>query len=295
MNIYALELNNDIKGISERKKYIETLIAKTQNPDLIVLPELALCSYMGSDEIWQYADLDSIDTSQWAKMMSAKYNTYIAVGYLEKRENDYYNSYLIADKDKVYGIVRKSEGEACIFKRGDFPVIIPTPFGSVAVGICYDARRKHFYEKIKEQTISLILFPHGSPSDPSGAAKEQTTVDYFCNAYLNAFDVPVVYGNSKGKLDFMFGRTGGMMAKAGFVLNGMSAIYSKRGNEISTNAPEIIGWSGDISSKTQRNDITFYGNDIIKGNWLFRKFVLQPDIRDGVRYYEKAKSYRYQK
>jgi len=25
MNIYALELNNDIKGISKRKKYIESL------------------------------------------------------------------------------------------------------------------------------------------------------------------------------------------------------------------------------------------------------------------------------
>lgn len=29
MNIYALELDNDIKGISTRKQYIEALIAKT--------------------------------------------------------------------------------------------------------------------------------------------------------------------------------------------------------------------------------------------------------------------------
>lgn len=194
MNIYTLELNNDIKGVTERKEYIEHLIMKT-----------------------------------------------------------------------------------------------PYPFGNVAVGICYDARRRYFYENIKEQTISLILFPHGSPSDPMKAVKEQTTVDYFCNAYLNAFDVPVVYGNSKGKLDFMLGRTGRMMAKAGFVLNGMSAIYSKRGNAISTNTSEIIGWSGDIIPKTQSNDLIFYGNDIIKGNWLFRKYVLQPDIRDGIHYYQKMK------
>lgn len=53
MNIYSLELDNDIKGISARKQYIETLIAKTIVSDLIVLPELALCSYMGSTDIGQ--------------------------------------------------------------------------------------------------------------------------------------------------------------------------------------------------------------------------------------------------
>ena len=46
MRIYALELNNDIKGIDKRKEYIESLISKLCSPDLIVLPELAICSYM---------------------------------------------------------------------------------------------------------------------------------------------------------------------------------------------------------------------------------------------------------
>lgn len=289
MNIYALELNNDIKGVSERKKYMEALIAKTQKPDLIVFPELALCSYMGNIEIWQYADIDSMDTSQWAKKMAVMYNTYIAVGYLEKRENDYYNSYMIADKDKVYGIVRKSEGEAAIFKRGDFPNVIPTPFGNVAVGICYDSRRKHFYDNIKDREIALILFPHGVPADPKRMDKEQRTIDFFCDKYLNAFDVPVVFANSKGKLDYMQGMTGKMMAKAKFALNGMSAIYSNYGNKILSDIPEVIGWSGNVKSQTMKSTITFYGSDIIKGNWLFRRFVLRSDMRNGIRYYEEAR------
>ncbi len=41
MRIFALELNNDIKGINERKLYIESLISKLSRPDLILLPELA--------------------------------------------------------------------------------------------------------------------------------------------------------------------------------------------------------------------------------------------------------------
>lgn len=288
MNIYVLELNNDIKGISKRKQYIEALIAKISNPDMIVLPELALCSYMGNTEIWQYGDNLSVDTGKWAMEMAGKYCTYIAVGYLERNNGDYYNSYLIADKDRVYGIVRKSEGESFVFKRGDFSHIIQTPLGNIAVAICYDARRKHFYENIKDETISLILFPHGSPSSSKETEKEQRTIDYFCKEYQSAFNVPVVYANSRGKLDFMMGKTGKMMMKAGFSLNGMSAIYAKD-DIVRSNGSEIVCWSGNIIPQERRKDINFCGEDIIDGNWLFRKFVLQPDIKQGTKFYESKK------
>lgn len=285
MNVYVLELKNDIKGISRRKQYIESLIAKTSNPDMIVLPELALCSYMANTEIWQYGDNHSADTGKWAMKMAGKYHTYVGVGYLEKDNGDYYNSYLIADGDKVYGIVRKSEGEAYIFKRGDFPHIIQTPLGNIAVAICYDARRKHFYETIKNEMISLILFPHGSPSRSKNMETEQRTIDYFCTEYQNAFGVPVVYANSKGKLDYMMGKTGRMMMKAGFSLNGMSTVYASD-NIVRSNGAEVICWSGNIMPQQRKRDIAFYGEDIIKGNWLFRKFVLRADIKQGIRFYE---------
>ena len=45
MRIFALELDNDIKGIERRKAYIEGLIEKLPKPDIVVLPELAICSY----------------------------------------------------------------------------------------------------------------------------------------------------------------------------------------------------------------------------------------------------------
>lgn len=94
MRIYALELNNDIKGIDQRKSYIESLIVKLQRPDLIVLPELSLCSYMGSEAIWKYADEKSQITSEWAMEIAQKYNTYIAVGFLEKSKGDFHNFFV---------------------------------------------------------------------------------------------------------------------------------------------------------------------------------------------------------
>ena len=80
MRIYTLELDNEIKEVNKRIAYIESLIAKIEKPDLIVLPELALTSYIGNDKIWDYADKDGVFTYAWAIAMANKYNTYIAVG-----------------------------------------------------------------------------------------------------------------------------------------------------------------------------------------------------------------------
>lgn len=289
MNIYALELDNDCKGIALRKQYIESLLARLEQPDLVVLPELALCSYLGNETIWQYADPEGQDTAAWARAMAEKYHTYLGVGYLEKSGGEYYNSYLLAGKDRVYGSVRKSEGEAYLFKRGSFANVVAMPFGDVAVAICYDARRKHFYDAVRDRAVSLILFPHGAPSDPGKAEVEQAVVDGFCGAYAAAFGVPVVYVNSKGTLDPMLGRTGKLMARAGFALNGMSKIYSAAGEPLPTGVPEAVGWCGELTPQKRRRELRFYGQDLVKGNGLFRTFVLKPDIRDGIRFYETHK------
>ena len=173
MRIFALELDNDIKGIEERKQYIEGLIGKLPSPGLVVLPELALCSYMASQAIWRYADDRGRDASAWAVRMAAKYNTFIGTGYLDREDGDYFNRYLIAGPDGVCGSVTKSEGESAVFKRGRFGSVIATPFGRVGVAICYDSRRRHFYENVKNESLSMILFPHGAPSDPKKLKKEQ--------------------------------------------------------------------------------------------------------------------------
>ena len=57
MRTFALELNNDRKGIEKRDQYVEELISRLPEPDLIVLPEFSRCSYMASQEMWKYADV----------------------------------------------------------------------------------------------------------------------------------------------------------------------------------------------------------------------------------------------
>ena len=286
MRIYALELNNDIKGIDKRKEYIESLISKLSSPDLIVLPELAICSYMACQDIWKYADDCGKDTSAWAIQMARKYNTFIGVGYLDKEDGDYYNRYMIVGQNGVCGAISKSEGESAVFKRGNFGNVISTPFGNVGVGICYDARRKYFYDHVKNQELLLILFPHGSPADPNRPEEEKRTNDFFCGIYVEAFGVPVVYVNSKGKLEYMPGKMGAMMEKAGFTMNGRSKIYSTKASELDTGIKEAIGVETNIAPQRLKKNIRFYGENLIKGNWLFRNMILKPDIAAGIKSYE---------
>ena len=286
MRIFALELDNDIKGIERRKAYIEGLIEKLPKPDIVVLPELAICSYMASQKIWKLADDCGRDASQWTVSIAKKYNTYIGAGYLDKENGDYYNRYMIAGPDGVCGVVTKSEGESAVFKRGDFGSIIHTPFGNVGVGICYDSRRKHFYDNIRNDKLSLILFPHGSPADPNKPNKERNENDKRCMAYIEAFGVPVVYVNSIGELEYMPGKMGAMMKKYGFRMNGMSRIYAPKSVPINTDITDAIGAEVDIQPKKMYKEIQFYGEDILRGNWLFKHFILKPDTVAGIKSYE---------
>lgn len=290
MRIFALQLDNDIKGIKVRKEYIESLIAILPSPEFVVLPELAICSYMASQKVWEYADDCGRDTAAWAIQMAQKYDTYVGVGYLDKENGDYYNRYMIVNADGACGIVTKSEGESAIFKRGNFDNLIETPFGNVGVAICYDSRRKHFYDNMKDKQVSLILFPHGSPADPSKADDEIATNDYFCGCYAEAFETPVVYANSIGALEYMPGKMGRMMKKAGFRMNGRTKIYGSDCKQIPCEIPEAVGIETDLVNKSRKSDIRFYGEDINKGNWFFRKFILEPDTKNGIRQYEQGKN-----
>ena len=286
MRVFALELDNDRRGIEERKDYIEGLIARLPAPELVVLPELSLCGYMASPAVWNYADEGGRDAAEWAVDMAGKYGTCIGVGYLDRENGDYYNRYLIASPEGVCGTVTKSEGEAAVFKRGSFGSTIPTPFGLVGVAICYDSRRKHFYDNVKDEALTMILFPHGAPADPKKPDKERRENDLRCGLYAAAFGVPVVYVNSVGDLEEMPGKMGEMMRKKGFRMNGGTKIYAAEGKPIPTEVKEAVGMEVPIHSKRRVREIPFHGQDILPGNFFFRQFILKPDTAAGIRMYE---------
>ena len=287
MRVFALELNNKIKGIKVREEYIEGLIAKLPSPDLVVLPELALCSWMPNQHIWKYADDKGKETTEWALRMAIKYNTYIGVGYADLEYNDFYNRYMIVGPKGVCGAVTQSEGVSAVFKRGNFKNIISTPFGKVAVAVGYDFRLQRFYDNIKDEAISMILMPTASPADPTQIEKEKKENDLRSSLYVSAFDVPMVYVNPVGPLEEMPGKVGVAMEKAGFRLNGLTQIYGTKDQPIETDVPEAVGAEVPVHSKRRVKDIPFYGGHLTPGNFFYRTFTIKRDAMWAVKYYGK--------
>lgn len=115
---------------------------------------------------------------------------------------------------------------------------------------------------------------------------ERNENDKRCMAYIEAFGVPVVYVNSIGELEYMPGKMGAMMKKYGFRMNGMSRIYAPKSVPINTDITDAIGAEVDIQPKKMYKEIQFYGEDILRGNWLFKHFILKPDTVAGIKSYE---------
>ena len=61
------------------------------------------------------------------------------------------------------------------------------------------------------------------------------------------------------------------------------------GERYEAEIPEAIGAEVKIHSKRKIKEIPFYGDDIMPGNALFKRFVLNPDTKAGIRLYEKNK------
>lgn len=287
MRVFTLELNNEIKGIKEREEYIEGLIARLPEPELVVLPELALCSFMPNQYIWKYADDKGKEVTEFALRMAIKYNTYIGIGYADREYEDFYNRYMIVGPKGVCGAVAQSEGISAVFKRGDFKNIIVTPFGKVAVAVGYDFRLEHFYENIKDEAITMILAPIASPADPAQTDKEKKENDLRASLYNSAFDVPVIYVNCVGPLEEMPGKVGAAMNRRGFRMNGLSRIYFEKAEPIETDVPEATGAELPVHSKRRVRDIPFYSGHLTPGSFFYRTFTIKRDAMWAVKYYGK--------
>ena len=104
--------------------------------------------------------------------------------------------------------------------------------------------------------------------------------------YADAFNVPVVYVNSRGSLEYMPGKMGKMMQKHGFRMNGMSHIYANNAENIETDILEAEGVIVNLKQNKRCKDISLHCEDILPGNWLFKKLILEPDTKDGILSYE---------
>lgn len=289
MKITLIQADNNIIGISNRLKHIEEQIQKAGETDFVVLTELSTSGYIPNKKVWQYAETDGEITKKWATEIARKYNIYIGAGFVEKSENDIYNSYLLANSSGVLGVIRKSEPESNIFKRGDFGHIVETPLGKIAISICFDSHKKSFYESIKNEDVTMILMPHAWATDKQREREDKQKIQTLVNAYGNAFDCPVIFANAIGEVEQMAGITGKLMNPQKYKLNGNSIIFADgKTTEFASQRPSLAV-ECDVKTKRRKKDITFYGEWIDEGSALFRNVVIPLDVKKGVKMYNKSK------
>lgn len=279
MKITVIQVNNNILGIQNRLKYIEEQIKNIDETDFVILTELSTSSYIPNQKIWQYAESNGELTKEWATEIARKYNIYIGAGFVEKAENDIYNSYLIANSDGILGTVRKSEPESNIFKRGKFAHIIETPLGKIAISICFDSHKKAFYDSIKSEDISMILMPHAWATDKDREKEDKQKIITLVSSYGNAFNCPVVFANAVGEVEQMAGITGKLMNPQKYKLNGNSIIYSDGKVTNFAGKSESLSVECEVKPRKRTQNITFYGDWIDEGSALFRNVVIPLDVK----------------
>lgn len=74
-------------------------------------------------------------------------------------------------------------------------------------------------------------------------------------------------------------------------MNGMSRIYAVNADSIETDMPEAIGAIVHLTQHKCKKEIRFHGEDILPGNWLFKKLILKPDTKAGIFSYEANRSF----
>lgn len=87
----------------------------------------------------------------------------------------------------------------------------------------------------------------------------------------------------------MPGMMGRLMKMFKFSMNGKTKIYPTKGEKIISNLKEVEGYEIDLFEQKRKKEITFHGKNLLKGNVLFRYVILKPDIKIGIKKYNKNK------
>ena len=182
--------------------------AARQNAQVIVLPELAQSGYVFEDtqEALRIAETQEGKTIQQWVSLAKELNVVIVAGFCEKlNKQQVANSAVLVDPTGIRAIYRKVhlwDNEKNIFIRGDQPPpVIQTPFGRIAVVICYDLEFPEWIRLPALQQADLLCAPVNWPDAPRPAAERPTEiVRVQANASVNRMYIAACdrYGKERG-------------------------------------------------------------------------------------------------
>ena len=135
---------------------------------VIVLPELATSGYMFADADEARSMAISVSAPQFAVWSAAAGTAVVIGGFCELAEDGrLYNSAAVVDADGVIARYRKThlwDREKLIFTPGEVrPPVLATPYGAIAVMICYDLEFGELTRRATLDGAELIAVPVNWP------------------------------------------------------------------------------------------------------------------------------------
>lgn len=211
LRIATVQLRNAEYSVDKNLLHAEQFISQlsSQNAQLILLPELFAVPYLMSSEIWGYAESLDGKTIRWIKMQAIRFGIWIATTILERKEKEFYNSFVLVDPDgETQGVVRKSRPaavETFFFKGCDNPHVIETPLGRIGVSICYEGFLASVVNNLFERRADLVLMPHSAPTPtlspgikPSYLEEYDRAIQHTAINMAKTLGVPTVMANKTG-------------------------------------------------------------------------------------------------
>ena len=215
--------------------------AANKGAQIVVFPELSACGYIPNQSIWKYAEELGGNLTKWCCDLSKKLEIYIGVGFIEKKDNHFYNSYILAGTEgEICGVIRKESAESYCFSREKGDLSVVTKFGKIGIGICADNHYFKRLKRMKKESINFMLMPHASPA-PFRTTNQISQKDFehfqeqpylVASVYSNYLGVPTVYVNAVGTYPEFSGGKWVRTFNEDFCLRGGSLAVDKSGGII---------------------------------------------------------------
>ncbi|MGA8146971.1 MAG: carbon-nitrogen hydrolase family protein [Gallionellaceae bacterium] len=185
--------------------------AARQGAELVLLPELFAIGFELNAHAWSSAEPQGGPTERWLTETARTHGFYIGGSYLERRGDDYFNTFTLSGPMGVIGRVRKRHPcslEAYIFKGGDDPHVIETPLGRIGVAICYDGSLREVWDRLLAGAPDLLLMPMSAPTPVKTLLYNQQRIDAFHASFSDGatqsarlVGIPCAMSNKWGKWD----------------------------------------------------------------------------------------------
>lgn len=185
--------------------------AASQGAELVLLPELFAIGFEINANAWKCAEPQLGPTERWLMDTARRHGFHIGGSYLERRGDDFFNTFALAGPTGILGRVRKRHPcslEAYIFKGGDDPHVIETPLGRIGVAICYDGSLREVWDRLLADAPDLLLMPMSAPTPVKTLLYNQRKIDAFHTAFYDGatqsarlLGIPCAMSNKWGEWD----------------------------------------------------------------------------------------------